>query len=212
MREDLAFQIVREDIVTTTTIQAAPPEPWRRPLTYTQARREFAPGTQVRHRNPELADWRGSVETETTGRHGGRWARRTPTVFGAEPVVRVRWIVGGGIGARWFAANALTVDPVETAARKEVLRRVEDLVHKYLNGRIPSNSLRYLFEPLSDLRGKAFEDAFTDAREAYTAWQRAELGEVDVQALEAELADGDVYAEQMRVSLDEALERLVTGR
>jgi hypothetical protein len=104
------------------------------------------------------------------------------------------------------------MDGIEQTARKAVLGRVEDLVDKYVNGRIPSTSLPYLFERLSDLRGQQFEDAFTDAREAYTAWQRAELGEVDVQALEAELGDSTVYAEQMRACLDEALEHLVTGR
>lgn len=196
----------------TITTQAAPPESWRRPLTYLQARKEFAPKTQVRHRNPELSDWRGSVETETTGKHGGRWTRRGAAVFGAHILVRVRWHAGSDVPVGWFGADAIEVDPVENAARKEVLRRVEDLVHKYVNGRIPSGSLPYLFERLSDLRGPAFEAAFTDAREAYTAWQLAELGEVDVQALEPGLADRDVYAEQMRTLLEEALEHLVTGR
>lgn len=53
---------------------------------------KLAPGTVVRHRNPELADWEGHVVTLTRGPHKGEHLHKMSYV----PVmdVRIAWHAG----------------------------------------------------------------------------------------------------------------------
>jgi hypothetical protein len=99
----------------------------------------------------------------------------------------------------------------EARARTIVMDEAEDIVSRYLKGRVKSASLRFLFARISDLRGQALNAAFEHACDAYTTWELSEGPHVEYRAMEPELAHPEVYAERCRVLLDEAIEALCGG-
>lgn len=88
---------------------------WQQPRTLAQVNRTFIPGRQVRHLNPALAEWLGTVTPGVAGPHKGRCvnAHYAAGHQGASSVdVRVVWQQGDIGDGRlpvtgWYSAYAL---------------------------------------------------------------------------------------------------------
>jgi hypothetical protein len=94
--------------MSTLTVEQA----WQQPCD--QPRRTFQAGIRVQHRNPQLADWRGVVVPETTGRHKGKCLRLSMP-FDGEPVVHITWTTSFGTTSGWYGVTALAADAVPDA-------------------------------------------------------------------------------------------------
>lgn len=85
---------------------------WRRLLPDSPSK-YFRPGMDVRHLNPDLADWRGVVEPATTGRDKGRCVRKSRGGGSGEYIVRVRWTAGVTDGhlpeTGWYGVEAVEI-------------------------------------------------------------------------------------------------------
>jgi hypothetical protein len=107
---------------------------------------------------------------------------------------------------------AAPLDPdLEAHARMLILCDAEEVVWQYVNGRITSTSVPYLFARISDLRGTELQAAFEHACDAFTTWELSEGPQSEWRAMEPELAHPEVYAERCRALLDDALEALCGG-
>lgn len=98
--------------MTAMSVVAAPD--WHRPCD--NPKTAYTPGTLVRHRNPELADWAGIVEAPTAGIYAGLHLRYDVcSHHGDEPCVRVRWTHGhtdtgvcvGDALTGWYGVSAI---------------------------------------------------------------------------------------------------------